>query len=58
MLVLCRKPEESIMIGDDTEVTVLSIRGDKVHLGITATRQIPVHRKEIYRQIQKEKKGY
>ena len=56
MLVLCRKPEESIMIGDDIEVKILSSRGDKVRIGIIATRQTPVHRKEIYQRIQRERK--
>ena len=51
MLVLTRKPHESIMIGDDIEVKVLSVVGEKVRLGIRAPRQIPVYRREIYVEI-------
>lgn len=52
MLVLSRKNGESIMIGDDIEVTVLSNDGAKVRLGISAPSDIPVHRREIYLEIQ------
>ena len=55
MLVLNREPDESIMIGDDIEVFIVDVRGDKVRLGINAPRSIKVHRKEIYEIIQKEK---
>ena len=55
MLVLTRKPNQSLMIGDDIEVTVLSILGEKVRIGIQAPREIPVFRKEIYLEIQQEK---
>ncbi len=55
MLVLSRKKDESIMIGDDVEITIIDVRGDKVRLGITAPRSISVHRREIYDAIQKEK---
>ena len=55
MLVLSRQKEESIMIGDDVEITIVDVRGDKVRLGINAPRSISVHRKEIYLAIQKEK---
>ena len=55
MLVLSRQKDESIMIGDDVEITIVDVRGDKVRLGINAPRNIPVHRKEIYLAIQKEK---
>jgi carbon storage regulator len=54
MLVLTRKPNQSIMIGDDIEVSVLSIMGEKVRIGIQAAREIPVFRKEIYLEIQQE----
>lgn len=55
MLVLSRQKDESIIIGDDVEITIVDVRGDKVRLGITAPRNITVHRKEIYEAIQKEK---
>ena len=55
MLVLSRQRDESIMIGDNVEITIVDVRGDKVRLGITAPREIPVHRREIYDTIQREK---
>ena len=55
MLVLSRQKDESIMIGDDVEITIVDVRGDKVRVGINAPRNITVHRKEIYLAIQKEK---
>jgi len=55
MLVLSRLKGESIMLGDDVEVTIVDVRGDKVRLGITAPRSVNVHRKEIYLTIQREK---
>lgn len=55
MLVLTRKTNQSIMIGDDVEVTVLSVSGDKVRVGITAPRDVPVFRKEVYLSIQSER---
>jgi carbon storage regulator len=54
MLVLTRKPNQSIMIGDDIEITVLSSTGDKVRLGIQAPREIPVFRKEIYDEVHQQ----
>ena len=54
MLVLSRQKDETIMIGDDVEITVVDIRGDKIRLGIKAPPHIPVHRKEVYEAIQKE----
>lgn len=51
MLVLTRKPRESVIIGDDIEVTVVEVRGDQVRLGIEAPRRLPVYRKEIYLEI-------
>jgi carbon storage regulator len=54
MLVLTRKPNESIMIGDDVEVSVVEVRGEQVKLGIKAPKNIMVHRKEIFLAIQKE----
>ncbi|MHC4271476.1 MAG: carbon storage regulator CsrA, partial [Planctomycetota bacterium] len=50
-----RQRDESIMIGDDVEITIVEVRGDKVRLGITAPREIPVHRREVYDAIQAEK---
>jgi len=55
MLVLTRKSNQSIMIGDDVEVSVLSIMGEKVRLGISAPRDVPVFRKEVYLEIQAER---
>jgi carbon storage regulator len=55
MLVLSRQRDESIMIGDDVEIIIVDVRGDKVRLGITAPKNIPVHRREIYDAIQREK---
>jgi carbon storage regulator len=54
MLVLSRQRDESIMIGDDVQITIVDIRGDKVRLGIVAPAEIPVHRKEVYDAIQRE----
>jgi len=54
MLVLTRKSNQSIMIGDDIEVSVLAIMGEKVRIGIQAPREIPVFRKEVYLEIQQE----
>jgi carbon storage regulator len=54
MLVLSRQRDETIMIGDEVEITVVDIRGDKVRLGITAPRHIQVHRKEVYEAIKRE----
>ncbi len=54
MLVLTRKFNETIMIGDEIEITVVGIRSDKVRLGITAPKSVPVHRKEVYEAIQRE----
>ena len=57
MLVLSRQKDESIVIGDDggIEIVIVDVRGDKVRLGITAPKEIPVHRREIYDAIQREK---
>ena len=54
MLVLSRQKDETIIIGDDIEITVVDIRGDKVRLGINAPAHIAVHRKEVYDAIQRE----
>ena len=55
MLVLSRQRDESIIIGDNIEITVVDIRGEKVRLGINAPAHIPVHRKEVYEAIKREK---
>ena len=55
MLVLTRKTNQSIMIGDDVEISVLSIMGEKVRIGISAPRDVPVFRKEVYLEIQAER---
>ena len=54
MLVLTRKTNQSIMIGDDIEVSVLAVARDKIRLGITAPRDVPVFRKEVYLSIKGE----
>jgi len=55
MLVLSRGKDESIMIGDEVKVTVVRIRGNKVRLGITAPKSVPVHRKEVYEIIRRNR---
>lgn len=54
MLALSRKKGESLVVNNNVEVTVLEIRGDQVKLGVKAPREVPVYRKEVYLQIQKE----
>ena len=54
MLVLSRKTGESVMIGDDIEITLVSTEGSKVRIGIQAPPEVPVHRKEIYLEIHRE----
>ena len=54
MLVLTRKTNQSIMIGDEIEVSVLAVSRDKIRLGITAPRDVPVFRKEVYLAIKGE----
>ena len=54
MLVLSRTRDETIMIGDDVQITIVDVRGDKVRLGITAPAHVPVHRKEVYDAIKRE----
>ena len=55
MLVLTRKANQSIMIGDDIEVSVLAVMGEKVRIGIAAPRAVPVFREEVYLEIQEER---
>jgi carbon storage regulator len=57
MLVLTRKSNQSIMIGDEIEVSVLSVMGEKVRIGIQAPQKVPVFRKEIYLEIHREASG-
>ncbi len=57
MLVLSRQKDESIVIGDNIEIIIVDVRGDKVRLGITAPKEITVHRREVYDAIQREKKA-
>jgi len=57
MLILTRRVGESLMIGDDVNVTVLGIRGNQVRIGVNAPKEVAVHREEIYDRIQQEKTG-
>ena len=54
MLVLSRRAEESMFIGDDIKITVLDIRGGQVRIGITAPQDIKIHREEVYERINQE----
>ena len=54
MLVLTRKKEQSIVVNDNIEITVVDIQGDHVRLGINAPRSVSIHRKEVYLEIQEE----
>ena len=54
MLVLSRKAEESMYIGDDIKITVLDIRGGQVRIGITAPQDVKIHREEVYNRISRE----
>ena len=55
MLVLSRKTEESMYIGDDIKITVLDIRGGQVRIGITAPQEVKIHREEVYQRIVDDK---
>ena len=55
MLVLSRKKNESIVINDDITIVVVEIRGDKVRLGVEAPKEVPVHRREVFDAIQRNK---
>ncbi len=54
MLILTRKENESLFIGDDIEVTVLAIKGNQIRIGIKAPKDIDVHREEVYRRIESQ----
>ncbi len=56
MLALARKVNESIVIGNDVEVTILEIKGDQIKIGVNAPKSVPIYRKELYLQIQEENK--
>jgi len=56
MLALSRKKNEAIIINNNVEVTILEVKGDQVKLGITAPKEVPVYRKEVYLQIQEANK--
>lgn len=55
MLILSRKTGEKLMIGDDVELTILGIKGNQVRVGVTAPKDVSVHREEVYLRIQSEK---
>lgn len=57
MLALTRKKGESLVINNNVEITVLDIRGDQVKIGISAPKDVPIYRKEVYVQIQEENKA-
>ena len=57
MLALARKVNESIMIGNDIEITILEIKGDQIKIGVKAPKSVPIYRKELYVQIQDENKN-
>ena len=57
MLILTRRVGETLNIGDEIRVTVLGIKGNQVRIGVTAPKDVPVHREEIYERIQREKGG-
>jgi carbon storage regulator len=54
MLILTRRVNEKLMVGDDVTVTVLSISGNQVRIGVTAPRHVPVHREEIYEKVKRQ----
>jgi carbon storage regulator len=57
MLILTRRVNEKLMVGDDVTVTVLSISGNQVRIGVNAPRHVPVHREEIYEKVKRQQSG-
>jgi len=57
MLALTRKKGEALMINNNIEITILEVRGDQVKIGISAPKDVPIYRKEVYLQIQEENKA-
>lgn len=57
MLVLTRKPDQSIMVGGEIEITILEVRGEQVRVGIRAPREVSIHRKEVFDQIREENRS-
>ena len=57
MLALSRKKGEAIVVNNDVEITILEVKGDQVKIGITAPKEVPIYRKEVYMQIQEANKA-
>ena len=57
MLALTRKKGESLVINNNIEISILEVRGDQIKIGITATKDVPIYRKEVYKQIQEENRA-
>ena len=57
MLVLTRKKGESLVINNNIEISILEVRGDQIKIGITAPKDVPIYRKEVYKQIQEENRA-
>ena len=57
MLALTRKKGESLVINNNIEISILEVRGDQIKIGITAPKDVPIYRKEVYKQIQEENRA-